>query len=165
MLDLRSPEARAAAEAKRASDAAARSEREQRFAADLVEAARLCWPAPPVWLPIERCPFEALASFGCREPAILVTDGQQRAAVTVRRRFGRPVRVVRRPEMALTDHGLALVSGEYAEFDHPDWWFGWELSDALEARSGDGSGDEIGFVPTLWTLLSPIPASPAPEAA
>jgi hypothetical protein len=94
--------------------------------------------------------------------AIWVTDGKEIALATVMWRFGRPVRVVKRPEMAMTDHGIAYVGGEYAEIEAPEWWFKWELKDQFETtmRYGDTVHCEVEFIPThCMPAKPPLPKS------
>ena len=64
------------------------------------------------------------------------------------------MRVVEKGEMVRVDHGFVIEGAEYAEFDHPDWWFEWELTDEfgiMTYAGGEETGkEEIDFVPTHW---------------
>ena len=156
--DERSPEARARDEAERAERAHLAAEKRARNAEALRLAVSASWPAPPAWQPIETCPFEAIVDGWGIDGAILVSDGVQRAIALVRERFGTPLKIVQPFEPVLTDHGVTFV-GKAERFERPDWWFAWELLDALETPSELYGLPEICFVPTLWLCLAPMPPS------
>lgn len=105
-----------------------------------------------VWSSMEKLPFAAF-----EYKTLLVTDGESVAVVTIHKRFGRPIKVTKPAELAITDSGLAWVGGEYEEYDHPDWWFEWEFKDQLSYESEMYGKDQIAFVPTHWM---PLPNPP-----
>lgn len=114
------------------------------------------------WQPIETCPFKALDSAWGVDGLIWISDGKEIALADVRARFGRPMHVVKEPQYAMTDHGIAMVGGEYAEIDAPEWWFEWEFRDQLRTtiRYGDTVQCEVEFLATHW-----MPAKPALPSA
>lgn len=82
------------------------------------------------WLPMDACPFAALDDRYGFDGTILVSDGKQRALVTVKKRFGRPVFYKKQPELVKRDGMLTLVGGEEdPRNDLPAWWWKWELTD------------------------------------
>lgn len=114
------------------------------------------------WEPIEQMPFDAYSEAYGVSGVVILTDGRDMAVATVSKRFGRPVAVVNRGEMAITDQGVAWVGAEYAELDRPQWWFDWEFTDTLSHESDMWGKDEIDFVPTHWMPL-PNPPSATPS--
>lgn len=107
-----------------------------------------CWPASPAWQPMESCPFAAM-----KYETVLVTDGDRVAVAKITERFGRPLRVVKPGEHVLRDGVLTIEGMETTEYDHPEWWFQWELEDALDDPSERFGRDEIDFVPTHFLTL------------
>lgn len=158
MKDLRSAETKAKTEwelAQRAADL-------RRKAAALSALRARVWRDGAPWQDIADCPFEALAAQHGYASCVLVTDGDAVAIASVRGRFGRPVRVIQDAEMAITDHGVRWVGGQFEEIDAPDWWFRWELVDVngdMGYAGGEPAGrDEVEFLPTKW--LPPPPPGP-----
>lgn len=116
--------------------------------------------AGEAWQPIETCPFQALAIVGHGlDCYVWVSDGKDVALASVKKRFGRPVRVVTPPRLSLTDNGLAWVGGEYAEIPAPDWWFQWELQNRLEryTERGEEFQSDVDFIATHWKPAMPKP--------
>lgn len=149
--DLRSPEYKADMEKRLEADRRKR----QRAGAKIAKLRREITG----WQPIETCPFAAYDSYYGDDRAVLFTDGESVAVSFIHKRFGRPIKCVKEPTMAMTDHGMMYVGGEYEEYDRPKWWFDYELDDALENDSDFGR-PEIGFLPTHWL---PMPAPPTPD--
>ena len=154
--DLRSPEAKAADEARRLAE----NKKLDRLASKLTRARNAMWCDHNLWSPIEGCPFDALAqTYGGYGGRIIVTDGTNTAIATVSKRFGRPLCVINQPQMAITDDGVAYVGGEYAEIEAPKWWFKWQLTDddgGENYAGGEPIGrDDVDFIPTHFMLLPP----------
>lgn len=149
MLDLRTDERRAEVEARLEAEQQKRREAEATVAH--VRA------TVKDWQPIETMPFAAFAEHYGEEATVLVSDGVSVAVASVNERLGRPVKCVKRGEMALTDHGIAYVGSEYEEFDHPQWWFDWEFTDELSTDHEMWGKSEVGFVATHWM---PLPEPP-----
>lgn len=152
-LDLRSPAAKAKWEREQKARRAKEEKLSKQLSAQLAESTD--------WTPIEGCPFKALNSEYGIDGIIWVSNGKDVALATVRKRFGRPMRVVKQPEMAITDNGMGWVGGEYAEIEAPGWWFEWELTDQFGNETyagGEPTGKkEVGFVATHWMAAKPLP--------
>lgn len=152
IVDRRTPEGKARMEREAREREAERSRR-----GEVRDAARKCWTEAAPWQPIESCPFEAYDCASGADATFYVTDGKSLALVSVKRRFGRPVRCIREPGMILTDDGVRWEGGEYVEYDRPAWWFRWELEDVLSPEDERFGKDEIDFVPTLWLPPPSLP--------
>ena len=137
----------------------------QRHARHLKKAFAPCTVKIP-WQPISKCPFDALDHEYGFDGSILVTDSDQIALATVKRRFGKPMYWTgdKPPEMVYRDGGMAYEGeGTWKKPDNPKWWFKWELTDVygiMTYASGHETGkEEIPFVATHWFPLVAI--SPA----
>lgn len=132
----------------------------------IIEAWVSAWGTLDVpWLSIETCPFAAYEDLYGLGGTIFVKAGDEVAMVTIHRRYGRPLKVISPGEIVLTDHGVSIEGAEYAEFDHPDWWFAWEMTDVhggMTYAGGEETGrEEVRFVPTHWL---PFPLKPTDAA-
>ena len=145
MEDLRSPKEKARAAREYKAWGASLSHNKKRRSA----LRNRIWAGGAPWQPIEACPFTEW-----EYEQIFVTDGKVVALANVTRRFGRPMRCVKKPTMAMTDAGMAWIGGKWEEYDAPDWWFEWELEDVNGHENyagGEPTGrDEVPFIATHW---------------
>lgn len=139
----------------------AERERESKAATRARAAAvKRSWPGG-LWQEMAACPFKAFDDAYDVSGALWVTDGKSRALVTVKRRFGTPIRWKVPPTMVYSSKGLRLEGGVEEKIDAPDWWFEWELTDEfghMTYAGGEETGkEEIDFLPTHF--LPPPPAT------
>ena len=143
-----------------------REREEARLERQLAKAKQKWRDAGCPWLPMGECPFKALDNEYGLDGSILVTDGEERALVTVSKRFGRPVFFKEEPETVWRDGALVMRGGEIDPRDDlPKWWWEWELTDEFGLTNyigGEPSGkDAVRFLPTLWTFLPETPSKAA----
>jgi len=127
-----------------------------------VEAMRSSMNGTDEWRDMAECPFDGLDHCHGISGAILVSDRESTAVVTVHKRFGRPVFFKGEREMVIRDGVVYVKGGEIdPRPDLPAWWWVYELRDAFgdDVHCGDSVWKAaIDFVPTVWRFI-PVPKS------
>lgn len=103
------------------------------------------------WMSISECPFKSYAESYAAAAQLFVTDGKHVALVRVSKRCGRPMKVINPGRLVFEDDALpVLKDAVYEEYNHPKWWFDWELEDLLADEHPLYGHPEIDFVPTKF---------------